>query len=85
MGLKPVLTNLLRHYLSGADLIFSLALWVPDCGCILWDQSNKGLVCSFLCLHASDFQVVPQEAKCLIMLVGGIGAGNFSHPKHCHE
>ena len=57
-------------FLTGADLIFSVG--VPDCGCILKYRSNKGFVCSFLCLLVADLEVAPEEAKCL---VGSVGNG----------
>lgn len=64
-GLRPSLPHCVGpHYVSGADLIFSLALWVPDCG-------------SFLCLHASDLEIVPWEAECLIMLVEALVQATF--------
>ena len=54
-------------FLNGADLIFSVG--TLDCGCILKYRSNKGFVCSFLCLLVANLEVAPEE-KCLTGFVG---------------
>ena len=54
--------------LNGANLIFSVG--VPNCVCILKEQSNTGFEHSFLCLLVADLEVVPEEATCPDGLVG---------------